>query len=54
MGQMEAPSSRKIVKLVFLRKPDAEPQKGIRSYEAIALKSVMSKWYASCIFLRLE
>ena len=37
MGQMEAPSSWKIVKLVFLRKPDAEPKKGIRSYRAIAL-----------------
>ena len=27
-GRMEAPSSQKTVKLVFLRKPDAEPQKG--------------------------
>ena len=54
MGQMEAPSSWKIVKLVFLRKPDAEPKKGIRSYRAIALTSVFSKWYASCIILRLE
>ena len=51
---MESPSSWKIVKLVFLRKPDAEPKKGIRSYRAIALTSVMSKWYASCIILRLE
>ena len=32
LGQMEAPSSWKIVKLVFLRKPDAEPKKRIRSY----------------------
>ena len=31
MGLTEAPSSWKIVKLVFLRKPDAEPKKGIRS-----------------------
>ena len=53
MGLMEAPSSWKIVKLVFLRKTDAEP-KEIRSYRAIALTSVMSKWYASCIMLRLE
>ena len=29
MGQMEAPSSWKIVQLIFLRKPDAEPNKGI-------------------------
>ena len=54
MGQMEAPSSWKIVILVFLRKPDAEPKKGIRSYRAIALTSVMSEWFASCIKLRLE
>ena len=54
MGQMEAPSSWKIVKLVFLRKPDAELKKEIRSYKAIALTSVMSKWYASCITLRHE
>ena len=39
---------------VFMRKPDAEQKKGIRSYIAIALTSVMSKWYASCIILRLE
>ena len=28
MDQMESPSSWKIVKLVFLRKPDAAPKKG--------------------------
>ena len=55
MGQMDAPSSWKIVKLVFLRKPDAEPPKRIRSYRAVAFKSVMSKWGdASCVILRLE
>ena len=54
LGQMESPSSWKVVKLVLLRKRDAAPTKGMRSYRAIALTSVMSKWYASCIFLRLE
>ena len=54
MGKMEAPSSWKIVKLVFSRKPDAEPKKGIRSYRAIVLTSVMPKWYASCNIFRLE
>ena len=34
-----------IVKLVFLRKPDTEHPKGIISYRAIALTSVMSKWF---------
>ena len=38
----------------FLRKPDGAPEKGIRSYRAIALTSVMSKWFASCILLFLE
>ena len=53
VGQMEAPNSWKFVKFDFFRKPDAEP-KGIRSYRAIALTSVMSKWYASCrIIFRL-
>ena len=54
MGQMEASSSWKIVKLVFLRKPDAEPKKGIRSFKAVALTSVVSKCHSSCIILRLE
>ena len=54
MDLMESPSSWKIVKLVFLKKPDAAPKKGITSYRAIALTSVMSKWYVSCIILRLE
>ena len=48
MGQMESPSSWKIVKLVFLRKPDAAPKKGIGSCRAIAMTLVMSKYYASC------
>ena len=54
MGQMESPSSWKVAKLVFLPKPNAEAKKGIRSHRAIALTSVKSKWYASCITLRLD
>ena len=54
LGQMNAPSSWKIVKLVFLRKPHAEPKKGIRSCRAIALTSVISKWYACCVMMRME
>ena len=42
------------MKLVFLRKPDAEPRKGIQGYRAIALTSVMSKWYASCVMMLVE
>ena len=44
MVQEEAPTSWKIVELVFLRKQDAEPKKGIRSCRAIALTSVVSTW----------
>ena len=54
MGQMDAPGSWKIVKFVFLRKEDAEPKKGIRSYRAIALSSVVSNRYASCVMMRME
>ena len=49
MGQMEAPSSWTSVKVVLPRKLDAELKKGIRSYRAIVLTSVMSKWCAACI-----
>ena len=44
MGRAEGPSSWKIVKLVFLREPDAEPKKGIRCCRAITPASLMSKW----------
>ena len=54
MGREEAPSSWETVKLVFFWKPDAKPQKGINSYRAVGLTSVMSKWYATCVILRLE
>ena len=53
MGQEEAPSSWKIVNLVVLQKADAEPKKGIRSYRAIALTSVMWKWYATSILFTI-
>ena len=54
LGQTDALRSWKIVKLVFLVKPDAEPKKGVRSEKEIALTSVMSKWYASCVTMRME
>ena len=44
MGREKAPNIWKIVNLLFLRKPDAEPKKRIKSYRPIALTSVMSKW----------
>ena len=47
MGLEDVPSSWKIVKLIFLRKPDAEPEKGIRKCKAIAPTSLMPKWCAT-------
>ena len=38
----------------FLKNPDVVPTKGIRSYRAIALTSVVSKWCASCVLSRLK
>ena len=43
MGEMEAPRSWNIVKLVVFVETDAEPIKGIKSYRAIVLTLVMSK-----------
>ena len=54
LGQIDAPCSWQIVKLVFLRKPDAELKKEIRSDREIALTSAMSKWYASCVMMRMK
>ena len=54
MGRAETQNSRTIVQLVFLRRPDAEPKKGIRSLTAIALTAFVSKWYATCVVLRKE
>ena len=50
----DAPGSWRIVKLVFLRKPGATLRKGTRSFRSTALTSVMWKWYATCVVLRLE
>ena len=52
-GWKMPPSSRRTAKLVFLRKPDAAPKKGIIVYMCIALTSVMSTWCATCVILRL-
>ena len=53
-GVVQALDSWMTVKLEFLREPDAEPKKGIQGYRAIALTSVMSKWYASCVMMLVE
>ena len=52
--QHRAQSSWRIVKLVFLRKPDASAEKGIRDCQAIAPTSEMAKWYSSVVVQMLN
>ena len=47
-------SSRRRALSATCRKPDVEPKKGVRSHKATALSSVLSKWYARCVVLRME
>ena len=42
------------MRLNSLRVPDAEPKKVIRSHQAMALTSAMSRWYATSVIHRLE
>ena len=44
-GDCRAPEAWRILRLVFLKKPDARLEKGLRGFRAIALLSVFSKWY---------
>ena len=43
-GECRAPEARTILAFVFIKKPDAKLQKGLRGFRAIALLSVFSKW----------
>ena len=44
-----APEARRILRLVFLNKPDARLEKELRRFRAIALLKVFSKWYTSLL-----
>ena len=46
-GESLAPEAWKILRLVFLKKPDARLERDLRGSRAIALLSVLSKWYTS-------
>ena len=46
-GGCRAPEAWKILRLVFVKKPDAKLEKGLRGFRAIALLSVFSKWYTT-------
>ena len=43
-GECRAPEARKILRLVFLKKPDTKLEIGLRGFRAIELLSVFSKW----------
>ena len=47
-GECRAREAWKI-RLVFLKKPDAKLEKGLRGFRAIALLSVFSKWYRTVL-----
>ena len=48
-GDCRAPEAWTILRLVFLKKPDAKLEKGHRGFRAIALLSVLSKWYTTVL-----
>ena len=48
-GERRAPEAWKIRRLVFLKKPDAKTDKGLRGFRAITLLSVFSKLYATVL-----
>ena len=54
LGCEQASGSWRLSGWFFLRKLDVELRKRIKSNKAMAPTSVMSKWYATCIFPRLE
>ena len=43
-GECRAPEAWKILRLVFLKKPDAKLENALRGFRAIARLSVFSKW----------
>ena len=48
-GDCRALEAWKVLRHVFLKKPDAKLEKGLRGFRAIALLSVFSKWYATVL-----
>ena len=48
-GLHTAPVAWKVLRLVFLKKPDAKLEKDIRGFRAIALMSVWAKWYCAVL-----
>ena len=48
-GECRAPEAWKILRLVFLKKPDAKLEKLLRGFRALALLSVFSKRYTTVL-----
>ena len=48
-GECRAPEAWNILRLVFLKKPDAKLEKGLRGFRASALLSVFSKWHSTVL-----
>ena len=53
-GECRAPEAWKILRFVFLKKPGAKLEKGLRGFWAIALLSVFSKWYTTVLVDMLQ
>ena len=48
-GECRAPEAWKILRQVFLQKPDASLEKGLRGFRAVALRSVFSTSYTTVL-----
>ena len=48
-GECWAPDAWKVLRLVLLKEPDANLEKGLRGFRAIALLSVFSMWYTTVL-----
>ena len=53
-GSAGPPEGWKVLRLVFLKKPEAKLEKGLRGFRAIALLSVFSKWYTTVLVYLLH
>ena len=48
-GECRAPEAWTFLHLVFLKKPDAKLEKGLRGFRAIALLSVFAEWFLTVL-----
>ena len=48
-GECRAQEAWKVLRFVFLEKPNAKLERGLRGFRAIARLSVFSKWYTTVL-----